>query len=52
MGGEALGLPKIICPSTGEWQIRKWEWVGWGAGQGEGITDFWDIICNVNEENI
>jgi hypothetical protein len=26
--------------------------VGWGAGQGEGIGDFWDSIWNVNEENI
>jgi hypothetical protein len=26
--------------------------VGWGAGQGGGIGDFWDSIWNVNEENI
>jgi hypothetical protein len=31
MGGEALGLAKIICPSTGKCQGRKGEWVGWGA---------------------
>jgi hypothetical protein len=31
---------KIICPSTGESRARKQEWVGWGAGQGEGIGDF------------
>ena len=23
----------------------------WGAGQKEGIGDFWDSIWNVNEEN-
>ena len=34
MGGEVLGLAKILCPSTGECQARKWEWVGWGAGWG------------------
>jgi hypothetical protein len=27
-----LGLTKIICPSIGECQGQKWEWVGWGAG--------------------
>jgi hypothetical protein len=31
---------------------RKWEWVDWGAGQGDSIGDFGDIICNANEENI
>jgi len=34
MGGEALGLMKIICPSTGESKAKKWEWVGWGSGRG------------------
>jgi hypothetical protein len=33
MGGEALA--KIICFSTRE--FRKREWVGCGAGRGEGI---------------
>jgi hypothetical protein len=33
-------------------KAKKWEWVGRGAGQGEGIRDFWDSIWNVNEENI
>jgi hypothetical protein len=33
MGGEALGLVKIIYPSTGECQARKQEWVGWGTGR-------------------
>jgi hypothetical protein len=46
-----LGLANFMCPSTGEYQGKKWEWVGGGAGQGEGIGDFWDSIWNVNEEN-
>jgi hypothetical protein len=49
MGGEALGIAKIICPSTGEWQGQR-EWVGWGAGWEEGIAGFGDSICSVNEE--
>jgi hypothetical protein len=44
MGGEALGLAKIICPSTGNARARKQEWVSWGAGWGEGIGDFQDSI--------
>jgi hypothetical protein len=36
-----LGIANFICPSTGE---RQWEWVGRGAGQGEGIGNFWDSI--------
>jgi hypothetical protein len=46
MGGEALGLAKIICPSTKIIcpRARKQEWVGWGAGQGEGIRGFGDSI--------
>jgi hypothetical protein len=42
MGGEALGLEKIICPSTGECQGQ--EWVYWGAGRGKGIGGFGDNI--------
>ena len=34
MGGENLGPVKVLCPSTGECQGQKWEWVGWGAGGG------------------
>jgi hypothetical protein len=40
VGGEALGLAKIICPTytvQGNVRTSKQEWVGWGAGQGEGI---------------
>jgi hypothetical protein len=29
MEGEALGIVKIICPSTGNARARKQEWVGW-----------------------
>jgi hypothetical protein len=43
MGRKALGLAKIICPRTGECQVQELE-VGWGAGFGEGIVDFWDSI--------
>jgi hypothetical protein len=44
MGGEALGLVKIICPSTGQCQGQEAEVGGLGAGWGEGIEDFWDSI--------
>ena len=42
MGGEALGLAKIICPSTGECQGQEVGVGGLGSrtGQGEGIGDF------------
>jgi hypothetical protein len=36
---EALGHLKIICPVQGNARARKQEWVGWRAGQGEGIGD-------------
>ena len=51
MGGEALGLAKIICPSTGECQGKEAGVGGLGSRAGEGIGDFWDSIGNVNEEN-
>ena len=41
MGGEALGLPKIICPSTGECQGQEVGVSGLGSRAGEGIGDFW-----------
>ena len=44
MGGEALGLAKIICPVQGNARARKQEWVGWGAGSGEGMGDFGNSI--------
>jgi hypothetical protein len=52
MEGEALGLQRSYAPVQENARARKWEWVGWEAGQGEGIGDFQDSICNVNEENI
>jgi hypothetical protein len=39
-----LGLAKFICPSTGECQAKKQEWVGRGAGWRKGIGDFQDSI--------
>jgi hypothetical protein len=45
-----IGLANVICPSTGERQGQKGEWVGRGLG-GVGMGDLWDSIENVNEEN-
>jgi hypothetical protein len=45
-----IGLANFICPSIGEHQGQKWEWVGRGVGE-EGMGDFWDSIGNVNKEN-
>jgi hypothetical protein len=40
-----LGLANFICLSTGgNARAKKWEWVGRGAGRGEGIGDFQDSI--------
>ena len=44
MGKEALGIAKIMCPSTGNARVRKLEWVGWIAAQEEGIGGFGDNI--------
>jgi hypothetical protein len=52
LGGEALGLTKIICPNTRECQGQEAGVGGWRAGWWEGVGDFWDSIWNVNEENI
>jgi hypothetical protein len=41
MGGEALCLEKIICPSTGEYQGQEVGVGGMGSiAEGEGIGDF------------
>ena len=41
MGGEALGIAKIICPSTGECQGQEVGVGGLGSrGMEEGIGDF------------
>jgi hypothetical protein len=44
MGGEALGLVKIICPSTGECQGQEAGVGGLGFRVGEGIGGFGDSI--------
>jgi hypothetical protein len=42
MGGEALGLAKILCPSIGECQGQEAGVGGLGSrGRGEVIGDFW-----------
>ena len=43
MGGEALGIVKIICPSTGE-MPGPGSGSGWVAGQGEGVGGLGDSI--------
>jgi hypothetical protein len=44
MGGQALGLAKIICPSTEERQGQETGVGGLGSRVGEGIGDFQDSI--------
>jgi hypothetical protein len=44
MGGEALGLEKLIGPSTGECQGQEAGVGGLGSRVGEGIGDFQDSI--------
>jgi hypothetical protein len=39
-----LVLRKLYAPVQGNARARKQEWVGWGAGWGEGTRDFWDSI--------
>ena len=39
-----LVLQRSYAPVQGNAKARKWEWVGWGAGQHEGIGDFQDNI--------
>jgi hypothetical protein len=42
MGGEALGIEKIICSSTGDRQGQEAGVGGLGAGRGDGIGDCGD----------
>jgi hypothetical protein len=35
-----LVLQRSYAPVQGNARARKQEWVGWGAGRGEGIGDF------------
>jgi hypothetical protein len=44
MGGEALGLAKIICPSTGKCQGQEAGVGGLGSRVGEGKGGFGDRI--------
>jgi hypothetical protein len=46
-----IGLANFICPSTGERQGQKGEWVGRGVCGGVRMGDFWYSIGNVNELN-
>jgi hypothetical protein len=39
-----LGLANFICPVQGNTRAKNREWVGWEAGRGEGIGEFWDSI--------
>jgi len=44
MGGEVLGLAKIICPSTGDCQGQEAGVGGLGSRAGGGYRDFRDSI--------
>ena len=46
-----LVLQRLYAPVEGNARARKQEWVGRGMGGGVGMSDFWDSIANVNEEN-
>jgi hypothetical protein len=35
---------QTYAPVQGNTRVKKWEWVGRGAGRGEGIGDFRDSI--------
>jgi hypothetical protein len=39
-----FGLQTLYASIQGNTRAKKWEWVGRGAGQGEGIGDFQDSI--------
>jgi hypothetical protein len=39
-----LVLQRLYAPVQGEARARRWEWVGRGAGWGEGMGDFQDSI--------
>jgi hypothetical protein len=39
-----LVLQTLYAPVQENARAKKWEWVGKGAGRGEGIRDFWDSI--------
>ena len=39
-----LVLQTLYVPVQGNARVRKWDWVGKGAGQEEGIGDFGESI--------
>jgi hypothetical protein len=39
-----LVLQNVYAPVQGNARAKKWEWVGRGAGRGEGIGNSWDSI--------
>jgi hypothetical protein len=39
-----LVLQRSYAPVQGNASARKWEWLAWGAGQGEGLGGFGDSI--------
>ena len=39
-----LVLGRPYAPAQDNAKARKREWVGWGAGRGKSIGDFWDSI--------
>jgi hypothetical protein len=41
---DPLVLQILYAPVQGNARVKKWEWVGRGAGQGEGIGNFQDSI--------
>jgi hypothetical protein len=45
----SLVLRRLYVTVQGNAKARKQEWVGWGAGRGEGIGDIPDSIWNANE---
>jgi hypothetical protein len=56
MGGEALGLVKILCPGTGECQGQE-SGLGGGGGElrsraGVGYRGLSGWCLNIDEENI
>ena len=39
-----LGLATLYAPVQENSRAKKWEWVGKGTGQREGIGNYWDSI--------
>ena len=45
-------LQRLYAPIQGNARVRMQDWMGWRAGQREGIRDFQDGIWIVNEKNL